>query len=360
MKLWMHRCLLLINVLIATGLLATAFLPYINPSKSWICGFAGFFFPVFGLLAVLSLIVHLIFYRDYAWIPFIALLASVPPFLASFAFHPFAAKTSGEPAAGQIRIMSFNCSSMGLKDYKIDEPQRNRILQMIRENPVDVLCLQEFYTNDDPTKSHHLDSIMKYGGFRYVYQTKDLTRWNTWHFGLALFSKYPILDTAKILTGAGPESENLLKARIRFGQETLTIFNTHLYSYSFDRSNYQTANSEQLHGIRGLIRKMKATFSGRVQQAMIVKENVHNSDGPTILCGDLNAIPNSFVYKSVKGDFQDAFLKKGFGWGTTFHTISPFLRIDYIFCNPGIRVQDFRVLHHLPFEHYPIITTIEL
>ena len=47
----------------------------------------------------------------------------------------------------------------------------------------------------------------------------------------------------------------------------------------------------------------------------------------------------SYTYFTVRGDMQDAFLKKGFGIGRTFSALSPTLRIDYIFADKNFKIN---------------------
>jgi endonuclease/exonuclease/phosphatase family metal-dependent hydrolase len=57
---------------------------------------------------------------------------------------------------------------------------------------------------------------------------------------------------------------------------------------------------------------------------------------------------------------QDAFLKKGFGIGRTFSSLSPTLRIDYIFADNQFRINQFtRVAKNLS-DHFMIIADLEL
>jgi len=47
------------------------------------------------------------------------------------------------------------------------------------------------------------------------------------------------------------------------------------------------------------------------------------------------------TYFNIKGDLQDAFLKKGFGIGAPFSGLSPTLRIDYIFADQNFKIEQF-------------------
>ncbi|RAI98762.1 endonuclease/exonuclease/phosphatase family metal-dependent hydrolase [Chitinophaga skermanii] len=355
-----RRLLLWGNIAVVLGLLASAFLPFVNPTFFWPAGFSGFAFPFFWIAAVLFIPIWLFIYRNKKYfISLVGILVTAQAFFQTVAFHPFS-KAPVEKDPHTIKVASFNCSSLGLKDYQDNPIIRTRVYEALHDIDADVLCLQEFYTNDDPERLHNLDSIMQRCGYTYAYQTKDLTRWNTWHFGLAVLSKYPIIDTARIDFNSGPETENLLKANIVVANDTITIFNTHLKSYQFNARDYSVVKKQNVHGSRGLASKMKATFAIRAGQAEIVSNAIREAEHPVIVFGDFNAIPLAYSYKTIRQHLQDAFLEKGTGWGRTFSRLSPFLRIDYILVDPSMQVQSFDIFQRKGFEHYPIYSTISL
>lgn len=52
---------------------------------------------------------------------------------------------------------------------------------------------------------------------------------------------------------------------------------------------------------------------------------------PTLVAGDFNAPANDAVYRLLGTDFTGAFETVGTGWGNTYHSSLPLLRIDHIF-----------------------------
>jgi endonuclease/exonuclease/phosphatase (EEP) superfamily protein YafD len=85
-----------------------------------------------------------------------------------------------------------------------------------------------------------------------------------------------------------------------------------------------------------------------------------DSPYPVLFCGDLNDVPNSYTYFTVRGDMQDAFLKKGFGIGRTFSAISPTLRIDYIFADDNFKIIQFNRLVKHYSDHFMLVADIEM
>ncbi|UYQ92940.1 endonuclease/exonuclease/phosphatase family protein [Chitinophaga horti] len=359
-----RRLLLWVNVALAAGLLFSAYAQYIRPNKFWPAGFAGFAFP-FLLALCAGFLVLWLFYkgkkRYYIFISLGAILLSMKAILQSWAFHPF--HSSPAPSELNFTVMSFNCSMFGMRDYQDNPALRLKMYEMLQDERPDILCMQEFYSNDDPTKLHNFDSVRIRGEYPHHYFSKDFTRWDTWHFGTALFSRYPIVSAQTIALQGGAETENMIRADVVIGGDTVRILNAHLKSYQFNQSDYSSlgaVNSGDLKQGRGVAGKMKATFRIRAMQADIVASEVARSPYPVIVTGDFNAIPVSNTYRTIRGDMKDAFLECGFGFGRTFASLAPTLRIDYILPDKRIHVKDFRINRRFRYEHFPITATLNL
>lgn len=68
----------------------------------------------------------------------------------------------------------------------------------------------------------------------------------------------------------------------------------------------------------------------------------------------------SYTYYRMTRGRKDAFVEAGHGFGATFATLWPMLRIDYI-----LYPESYRALRHdiprIPFsDHYPVVTEIRL
>ncbi|HEV3325461.1 MAG TPA: endonuclease/exonuclease/phosphatase family protein, partial [Puia sp.] len=95
-------------------------------------------------------------------------------------------------------------------------------------------------------------------------------------------------------------------------------------------------------------------------QAVEVRATLDKSPHPGIICGDFNDVPNSYTYATIRGNWQDSWLQKGFGIGRTYVNISPTLRIDYILADPRFTVLQCRKIP-LPWsDHNPVEADLEL
>ena len=105
---------------------------------------------------------------------------------------------------------------------------------------------------------------------------------------------------------------------------------------------------------------MKLAFSRRGRQAVIVRDEMDRSPYPSVICGDFNDIPNSYTYSHIKGNWQDAFLQKGFGIGRSFITMAPTLRIDYILPDNHFDILQFDMVDEDLSDHIMLVTDVRL
>ncbi|HRQ52329.1 MAG TPA: endonuclease/exonuclease/phosphatase family protein, partial [Agriterribacter sp.] len=203
----------------------------------------------------------------------------------------------------------------------------------------------------------------------------DFERYRTNRSGTAIFSKYPIIDSAKtrMPQDPGDNVESLLSADIVYNTDTIRIFTGHLQSYRFmpaDYSNFSKIRSdpnERMDASKSIIRKMRVAFKKRAVQTNLIRRQLDGSAYPEIFCGDLNDVPNSYAYFSVKNDKRDAFIARGFGFGQTFYNFSsnfmrrlPTLRIDYIFTDPRFTIKQCTRVPVILSDHIPVVADIEL
>ena len=162
-------------------------------------------------------------------------------------------------------------------------------------------------------------------------------------YGTAILSRFPILDCTNTFLprgNPGTEQRGLLSALINVRGVPLRFHNTHLHTRFADR---------------------------RVQIQEIVRLIGAPSD-PTVLVGDLNAIPSESTMAPLYSALEDAWLEGGDGGaGNTFpaHPVTnPNRRIDYVFVSDAVGVSRAEVaitpLTRLASDHYPLVAALKL
>lgn len=363
LRLLTKKFLFIVNIITVVLLLAGSVIPYVNPSRWWPLNFLGLAFPYILAVALAFLVFWLIFHARYSLISLGAIVVGWKSVAVVFGLHP-GHGGAADPAA--LTVMSYNVRYFKDFDYSAAENDRlrDRILSLIGDQRPDILCLQEFYTSENPRDhdnkadlSHRLQLPYRYFSSNHNYQNN--------HSGVILFSRYPIMEAGKIKLMEGRADESALYADVvpRAG-DTLRIFTLHLQSVYLshqDLTGLEKVKMQEDTGFvasRIILGKLRRAFAKRSLQAETMAAEIAASPYPVIVCGDFNDTPNSYAYFKIRGPLQDAFLKKGFGIGRTYSGIAPTLRIDYIFASHSLEVASFRRIKKALSDHYPIIATL--
>ena len=160
--------------------------------------------------------------------------------------------------------------------------------------------------------------------------------------------------------------ESLIHADLVYNSDTIRIYTTHLQSGPFKKKDYESLQKIKrredslLENSLNIFSKLRRGLVYRSYQAELLNKELASSPHPYIFTGDLNDVPNSYTYFTVKQDLQDAFLKKGFGVGRTYSFLSPTLRIDYILATKDFVVQQFNRVVRDYSDHYMLVADFKM
>jgi len=333
--------LITINAVVSLLFLIACLSPYVNPAHWWMNGFTGLIVPYLVLALIFFIILWLFAKPVLVLIPLLTLAIGWQQLTVVFAWHPGSGFTKRKHD-NVLRIVDWNVQSLiGLSKNKLVKNSiPNELAESAMKLQPDVICMQEFNT------AAHADNISLFKKqYPYYFFSKDYLGANSgYQSGCIIFSRYPILDSGKIKY---PVAESLIYVDILKGPDTLRIYTTHLQSFKFKKTDYddlekiRDQDDESLAASKSIFRKMKLAFSRRGIQANMVREEIDKSPYPSVICGDFNDVPNSYAYFQIKGDRQDAFLRKGFAIGRSFISLAPTLRIDYILPDQNFEVKQF-------------------
>ena len=330
----------------------------------WVNGFLGLMAPYLIVIEILLCIFWLIAKPIISLLPLGTLVIGWQVVWVVFAWHP------GTPFPQKKKENILRVLSWNVKGFNGITPSSNLKLRtenmsysIQKWNP-DIICLQEYNTNERPNDiANHANYFVK--KYPYYFFSKDfqITQ-NDYFSGCILYSKYKILKAERIPFLSG---ESLISTTILKGDDTIQIFTTHLASYRFKQTEFDAmmdesamANSISFKGKRGVLRKMRNAFMERSIQAELIKAKLATTNYPTIVTGDFNDVPSSYTYTTIKGNWQDAFLEKGFGIGATYFGISPTLRIDYILANSAWEVKAWESVDENLSDHHMIMADLLL
>jgi endonuclease/exonuclease/phosphatase family metal-dependent hydrolase len=367
LRLISKRIFIYTNVIAAFFFLLSCLAPYLNPQTWWYISFLGLGFPFLLLVVILFLFGWLIVLRPrYALISSIAIILGLKSIFVFFAFHnPGAFNYNKEIKT--LRVVTWNVARFIEMKHNNNKGSQTRLkmMELIKQQDADVVCLQEFFHSLNPAWYQNLDYISDSLHYPYWWFSHDND--GDLHFtGSVIFSRYPIIDSGIIRYPRPTLPDALIHADIKVNDDTIRIYTTHLQSLQFGKRDYErigsieSAEDSLLTNSRTILSKIKKGVSHRSIQANIINQVLGDSPYPVLFCADLNDVPTSYTYFTVRGNMQDAFLKKGFGIGRTFSAISPTLRIDYIFADDHFKIKQFnRIVKHYS-DHFMLVADIEL
>lgn len=363
LRLITRKFLIIVNIIAVIVFLAGCLIPYMDPDHFWPLNFLGLAFPYILAVVLAFFVFWLVFHTRYSLVSLAAVLVGWKSVAVVFGLHP--GHPTPTPDVPVLTVMSYNVRYFKDFDYTPSENirLRHQIIELIADQHPDILCLQEFYTSENPQDHDNKADLSARLRLPYRYFSSNHNYQNN-HSGVILFSRYPIIRSGKIklLEQYADESALFADIVIRPG-DTARVFTLHLQSVYLNHQDLSGLRKVRMQEDTGFVAskiilgKLRKAFSKRGRQAETMAGEIHKSPYPVILCGDFNDTPNSYAYFKIRGSLQDAFLKKGFGLGRTYSGIAPTLRIDYIFASRSFRVQSYRRIKKELSDHYPIVAT---
>ena len=346
MKKFFQNIFVLLNLILAGGILLAYLSVYVSPLSFWFLSFFGLLYP-FLLLGNLTFILLWLFFKPRNTL--ISLIAVLIGFSHLSNYVQFKGKKTKEQG---IFITSFNVRNFAGGNSTNQTHVAKKIYHYLQDKNPTIICLQEADFNrlkkyDEAQKN----DTSKVPFFRYVHASKK--------GGPVTFSSYPIIKKEEIKF---KESGNMIIiSDIVINKDTIRIFNAHLQSYKLTNEDIGSLDSiafnwqgKNYKVMRYTGSKLKQAFIKRSEQAEILSERIDQSPYEIIVCGDFNDTPLSYSYHKVSQGLKDAFVESGYGIGNTYLGNLPSLRIDYILHSEYFESFNFEVDKVQLSDHYPI------
>lgn len=340
--------LIFISSILTLCLILLSIMPYSHTISSYIGNFS-LAFPYIFISTIVIFFIALI--RFSPWSLLICILGigcSIPNLLRTFSFSPELETKNTEES---ISILSYNAHF-----FNFFEP--DNAMDYIKYCNADIICIQEFACNKSITNKFSLAAI-RLNLYKYPYSHIEfLSNNKNMRKGIATFSKYPIIKKEKV--DFNSKNHSAINSYIKIKKDTLQVLNCYLESNKLTQTDKNIAQwGENEEPIKNIYNKLSDAANKRRRQAELVLSK-KNPNIPSIICGDLNDVPSSFVYRRLRGDYKDAFLSLNKGFGNTFQEGIYNFRIDYIFFNNFVEPHLFSVDKIEKSDHYPILFKFEL
>lgn len=354
---WFDKLIFFLNSILAIGLIIAYFLPYIPPKS----------YPLISVLTLgvpILIIANLVFFLYWLVRMKRQMILSLLIMIVGFGFAskfyrwPF----SDDNTRGEYSIMNYNVRVFGETSI-VDAPNAHRnIYNFIDKNYPDIVAIEEYYKNDKIVQDLY---PYKYINFR----TDEA------FFGSAILSKYPIINSgsldfpvieygnnnaiyADIVTD---KNDTLRILAIHFQSLKITQDVEHVEKLSKQGNQKKKLVKDLSSGSKKVAKSIAGGFAQQQIQTDIVKGFIRNSNLPIIISGDFNNTAFSYTYNQVRNDrFQDAFVKKGAGFSSTYNLSYFPLRIDFHLLDTVFEINSYERIKVPYSDHYPILTTFSI
>ncbi|WP_051711730.1 endonuclease/exonuclease/phosphatase family protein [Spirillospora albida] len=228
------------------------------------------------------------------------------------------------PAAGQVRLLSYNIHDAVNQDGRLDPEGIARTIEAQRPQ---VVLLQE------ASRGSLLSGTADVG----VWLSRRLGMKLIWgpaadgQFGNAILTSLPVRSsgTGRMARGDWSQIRGYVWARLAVGKTTMDVWSTHLEGGD--------AGGERVREVAALLR----AWGGAPR---------------TIIGGDFNAGPGSREIDDMTGtDLRSAVLG-----GDQSPTTADGRRVDWVFGSEGILFTDYQVPRSDASDHYPVAVTVRI
>ena len=262
-----------------------------------------------------------------------------------------------------LKVMTYNVLAFNYNDHQLNSKPNESMRLILDANP-DVVLMQEGTASgvdweDMPSLAAYRQEIIS--KYPYRYNSSE---------GLSIMSKYPFetqplggAQQARSPLGYNRNNISYLARaydlQLPSGKQLrLVDFRLQSYHLSFGKSmNVRVSPDVKPSALE----RMRRSFELRGDNAVALRKAIDESPANVIVCGDMNDVPSSHVYRTICGDdLNDAWCKVGNGYTYTYNEHNLFYRIDHILYRGELGVLSAERLDGGSSDHYPLMATFDL
>lgn len=348
-----YGILVIMTCLLAVVTILAAFSGRFEPAGHPCMALLGLGLPLLLIACLLASAAWGVARKRWALIPVIAIACSWGYLSATFQIPWF---HSEKETRHRLKVATYNVHNFGkeITGYSCKE-----IARLMREEGMDVLCLQEMGGN----RNFPTDSIVR--TFRQVWEYAYFPACDTArNLPIAVFSRYPIFGQ-RFIPHPGSYNSSMV-CDLLVGTDTIRLLNNHLQTTSVSQNRNRWQQELSTHDRKREVEAMEnaagtllGNFDKRTEQTQVIGDIVRQSPHPVILCGDLNSLPSSYTYHVLSRLLKDGFKEGGTGYMYTYRLAKRLLRIDYIFHSPELRCVSYRSPDwDLCSDHNPVLSEL--
>ena len=283
MRKLLYRILLAVNAFFAFTLLMSYLAVHINPDNFALPAFFGLAYPYLLLINIILAVIWAMLLRFEAFISVIVIAIG----FTHLSNYIQLTKPVGDKK-GTFKVISYNVRLFNYFETRKGTTSEKKVLEFLKTQQPDILCLQEFFIIGNPSQAETM--VKSALGGKYYSHLKILGSGKNRNYGIATFSKFPIIKKGEIIH---PGSSSLsIYSDVLIGKDTFRIFNNHLQSFRLKRME------------RSFIEEMTASSDkatlGEVKSLSISLKKLNNrwfiTDGISQINGSLSSFLNDIEH----------------------------------------------------------------
>lgn len=289
------------------------------------------------------------------------IIICIKPILAYFPVNVFSSKQPEKT----LKVMTYNVRGFAW-DVNRGWDNEHPMVEYIKSVDPDIICMQEYLNVTWGAKTNTQNLLKALKKYPYYSMTK-LKPGDRFEYGLMCLSKYPIKKVLPIPIVTSDNGSVLYE--IDVDGKRISLINNHLESNrlaSDDKKMYKQfikqRDSQMLDEVtHNLERKLGGAYKMRAPQADLIAHYIsEQKTDATIVCGDFNDTPISYVYRTISRDMVDSYVETGFGPKITYHENFFWFRIDFIMHSKNVKAYNTTIGKVKFSDHYPVWTCIDL
>ena len=338
MAIWLRRLTWFLAVAYPVFLVAT-WVVFRELGERWWVSAVGLFLPRLAFVLPILVLAPALFWlhaRRWLWTQALALLLVLVPIMG-FTFPALSHAVTGP----SVRVMGFNVNS--------EASGAEAVASEIARHSPDIVVLQE---------------TAPWTGIAAAMRKRFATVSESTQFMLATrFKLVSATDPPRLSYYGEARSPRFMKYVVDTPLGALTLFSVHPLSprESFWHLRGQGLKSELRSGrlFAGAAAKDIEINAGlRMLQVRTFAAAAAKESGPTVILGDTNQPDLTATYEDELGHYGDAFHQGGWGFGYTYPSRHPWMRIDRVLLGQGLRATSFEVACNGVSDHRCVVTDL--
>lgn len=337
----------------------------INPQQFFLAPFMSLAYMPMLILVLVLLLMALIWRK---WLS--VLLVVIGLVATATVIKLFVPLNSGDdkPAIPADTTLILNVMTYNVLGFNYNEPslsaQPSASIRLILDANPDVVLLQEGSAgglgwDEIPSVKPQLPEVM--ARYPYCYNGNE---------GLNIMSKYPFTTqpVGKLQHSRTPLSYNREQTSYLARAFDLTLpsgkqlrlvdFRLQSYHLGFGKSATVRVSPDVKPSS---MERMRRSFALRSENAAALRQAFDESPENLIVCGDMNDITASYVYRVIRGnDLNDAWSDAGTGYAPTYNRHHLPYRIDHVFYRGDVRPIAAQRLTGGSSDHYPLMVSFDI